>query len=822
MIKTITSFLLLLTMSMFSQNVTISFEVKAIDQDCINSKLLKKISVESLSKNKIIFENSFDQCFIEINIPKSNDNLLLVVEAENYKSSFINFNLSNSINNKLKLSNIVLQEQKSLELEEIVLTFKKENVEINANKTTIRVKGNDILENNSSYEALTKIPGVLNSPGGGGLSINGRGVTIYIDGIRSSLNGEDLNSYLQSLPANSIEKIELIENPGASFDANLTGAVINIITDRKKTEGYSGSISYAQKSNERNIYAPSLLFDIKKGKTSYQFFTGYTYFESLRKSEYNSEFTFFEPNVFANRNSILDAERSLFFFRPNFVYNINDKSKLIVNYKLNYYNNDVNNSGSFDDGINLLFSENNIVEKKSFNEVVIKYKKEFESNDDYIEFSPYYSNFKKNSTNFSTQLINGTDSFGIVDLDSDINNFYFKSDYNKSLKNLYDINLTSGIKYNYLKASNIGGYNLNNPDSNIFSTPNFNEFRRFKYEENTFALYTELSKKFDKISITAGVRWEDFNLISRTNNTVTNEFKTNNFFPSFSFDYKLNKSLKLLSSYSRKSTLPAFSDLDPNIIGNFDNFINETGNPLLNPNFSDNYRFSVNAFTYFNFNVNHTYLKDMNFRYFIVPDNSTLLIDSYRSFRNVNFTSITTSFPIPIDLILKGKQNTNNKSQDKMNYIYVTTIYNKHNVSSFDYNFEKKPFWYFNILSHFVLPHEIKLMAQYSHVTPGTYQIFELKKPINFFNVSIAKNFYDNKLKLMVAFEDIFNTNKINGYSNFTNLNTTYNDKLNTQLVSFRISYDFNNNKNLKLEKTDIKKDEKELDKEKTIINDKF
>jgi hypothetical protein len=113
-------------------------------------------------------------------------------------------------------------------------------------------------------------------------------------------------------------------------------------------------------------------------------------------------------------------------------------------------------------------------------------------------------------------------------------------------------------------------------------------------------------------------------------------------------------------------------------------------------------------------------------------------------------------------------------------------------------------------------------MAQYSHVTPGTYQIFELKKPINFFNVSIAKNFYDNKLKLMVAFEDIFNTNKINGYSNFTNLNTTYNDKLNTQLVSFRISYDFNNNKNLKLEKTDIKKDEKELDKEKTIINDKF
>ncbi len=821
MIKILNTFFLLFSISLFSQNVTLNFEVKNVNQDCENSKMRKKISIESSNK-KVIYENSFDECNIEISIPKKNDTYLLIVEAENYQTYYINFNINNAINNRLKLANIVLQEQKSHELEEIVLTFKKENVEINANKTTIRVKGNDLLENNSSYEALTKIPGILNSPGGGGLSINGRTVTIFIDGNRSALNGEDLNSYLQSLPANSIEKIELIENPGASFDANLTGAVINIVTDRKKTEGYSGSISYAQKSNERNIYAPSLLFDIKKTKTSYHFFTGYTYFESLRKSGYNSEFTFFEPSIFTDRHSKLDATRRFFFFRPNFVYNINDKSKLLVNYNFKHYNNDVNNTGLFEDEINFLSSENKIFEKKSFNEVVVKYKKEFENNDDYIEFSPYYSNFIKNSTNYATQFFNNSDTYGIVGLDSDINNFYFKTDYNKLFNNFYDINIISGIKYNYLRAVNNGGYNLNNPDSNIFSNLNFNEFRRFKYEENTFAIYTELSKKFEKISLTAGIRWEDFNLISSTNNATTNEFKTNNFFPSFSLDYKLNKSIKLLTSYSRKATLPAFSDLDPNIIGNFDNFISETGNPLLNPNFSDNYRFSLNAFTYFNLNVNHTYLQDMNFRYFIVPDNSTLLIDSYKNFRDVNFTSITTSFPIPIDLILKGNQNASNKSQDKMNYIYLTTVYNKHNISSFDYNFDKKPFWYFNILGHFVLPKEIKLMAQYSHVTPGTYQIFELKKPINFLNVSISKNFYENKLKFMVAFEDIFNTNKINGYSNFINLNTTYNEKLNTQLVSFRISYDFNNNKNLKLEKTDIKKDEKELDKEKTIINEKF
>ncbi|MFD0777410.1 hypothetical protein ACFQZF_01570 [Flavobacterium myungsuense] len=110
---------------------------------------------------------------------------------------------------------------------------KKQYLKVESDKTTVNVKDNPLLNSGSSLEAVKRLPGVITSPTGS-ITLNAKNVAIYIDGFPSSLSGTDLQNYLLTLPANAIEKVELIYNPGASFEANASGSVINIVTSTKR------------------------------------------------------------------------------------------------------------------------------------------------------------------------------------------------------------------------------------------------------------------------------------------------------------------------------------------------------------------------------------------------------------------------------------------------------------------------------------------------------------------------------------------------------------------------------------------------------------
>jgi len=116
------------------------------------------------------------------------------------------------------VQNIELKD-KTNELSEVtVYGNQRQYMKVESDKTIISIKENGMLNSGTTLEAIKKLPGVVASPVGG-LTLNGKGVTVYIDGAPSNLTGTDLQNYLNSLPANAIEKIELIYDPGASYDA---------------------------------------------------------------------------------------------------------------------------------------------------------------------------------------------------------------------------------------------------------------------------------------------------------------------------------------------------------------------------------------------------------------------------------------------------------------------------------------------------------------------------------------------------------------------------------------------------------------------------
>lgn len=155
----------------------------------------------------------------------------------------------------------------TMALDGVTVTAKRSVFEHQADRTIINVGNMATASGGNALDLLERSPGVLVNQGSGAITMMGRpGVIITINGKRTRLGGNALIQYLASLPSNSIEAIELITNPPASFDAEGTGGVINIKIKNFAGEGFNGSWSVFAGYGERAKYGASGNFNFKKRK----------------------------------------------------------------------------------------------------------------------------------------------------------------------------------------------------------------------------------------------------------------------------------------------------------------------------------------------------------------------------------------------------------------------------------------------------------------------------------------------------------------------------------------------------------------------------
>lgn len=822
-------FFLFFLQIVFSQEKKIVLKIKTDDILCENVITDKKINVFTINNDekKLVFSKVFTECFIEFKLPENNVDFQFEVSSSGYEVGILDFSTRDK--DFVETTYLLMELKSKATQKQIETVVVKSNlnkfIKVDADKTIVQIKDNPVYDSGTSYDAISKLPGIMMAPTGGGFSINGKSLVVYLDGVQTNLRGEDLNTYLQSLPANYVEKVEIIENPGAAYDANTSGGIVNIITQGKGVKGINGSMGLFYSKNNYDKITPSVILNGTYKKVGFNLYSGYTYYESEKATTSDYGFSYFNPVQNYVRENVSTPIKRVFFFRPSLNFNLSKKSKLIFNYVLNNYNIYLNNSGDF---FNLngasSFNLNNSTtsnDNKTFNELVGKLQNKLSDNANF-DVVLYYSNLNKKQSSYSEQLINNNPQYGKLFFDFDSSNFYVKTDLNSGFSNL-DLKYNLGFKYDILQVHNDGNYLLNQNNINDLNA-NFNEYKKFFFNQSSFASYFDLKKKIWNINLTGGLRWELVQFSSDLNSNRLNELKYSNLFPSFSVNYAVNSMLKLFCNYSRKIEIPAYSYLDPNNFGNFDSYNSEIGNPLLRANFSSNYRAGISFMNFFNLTYNFSFLRSSNFRYFQVEPNSILTNDSFKTFYTIRNTNINLSFPLPLEIISKGVKyvQDNSSSPDKLNYLYFNIAYNNHDVGDYVYNFERKPFWFYNINAQFNMPYQTKFIAQYSRVSKGTYQIFDLIEPIQFFNCSITKSFFNKKLKVLIGLDDLFNTNKIHGFSIFDNLNAYYKEKQDTRMYNFRITYHFGNSKNVKNENFEIEKEQKEVEKEKTMINTKL
>jgi len=131
----------------------------------------------------------------------------------------------------------------SVQLETAVVKAKRALVEVKPDRMVFNVEGTINSAGDNALELLRKAPGVLVDNNNNISVLSRAGVLIYVDGKRLPLAGDDLTAYLNSLPAEQIDRMDIITNPGAKYEAQGNAGIIDIRMKRDKSHGMNGSIS---------------------------------------------------------------------------------------------------------------------------------------------------------------------------------------------------------------------------------------------------------------------------------------------------------------------------------------------------------------------------------------------------------------------------------------------------------------------------------------------------------------------------------------------------------------------------------------------------
>ena len=433
-------------------------------------------------------------------------------------------------------------------LQEIEIQGSKKAVEVKANKLIFNVNKDVASESKMTTDVLNNIPSVAVDPTGA-IHLNGlANPTILINGKVTAFSKADA---LKSLPASSIEKIEVISNPGASYQATSTG-VINIILKKGKEEGFhtsatlsggyrnyfGGLVNLNYTSNKTNIYFyPSFVHkrdaQIATTKTTY-FNNGIAHSNLSRKSDYSST-----KNDFS---SVLGAD-----------FEISKKSTLsgVLNYTAINADNTTKTSATLFDASSIETGSNNRTHTGKFNndifEATLSYDHFFKSEEQ--KLSAYFS-YSNDDEMYDFDILNSNPTFTDESYieDNEINN------YRTEVKYAAPINDSSNFVAGYYGEFGAIPFKYLSDDYT----------EHINYTENINAIFAEYEKIIGDFYVGISLRAEFSDIIIDFEDINTEKKnRYNNLFPAVYLDYMFNDEENITLSYTNKIGRPSYSQLQP-------------------------------------------------------------------------------------------------------------------------------------------------------------------------------------------------------------------------------------------------------------------
>ncbi|MDZ4706969.1 MAG: TonB-dependent receptor [Saprospiraceae bacterium] len=700
---------------------------------------------------------------------------------------------------RIELNNIRLAPAVST-LDEVVVQAEKSSMQLSLDKKIFNV-GKDLANaGGSASDILTNIPSVSVDQEGGVKLRGSDNVRILIDGKPSGLVGIKGGSGLQQLQANMVERVEIITNPSARYEAEGMAGIINIVLKKDRSQGFNGSLDVI--TGEPANFGLAANFNYRHNDLNFFINYGISYRQQWIRSSLFQEvygdtllilqqtnrgtFTGFNNNIrggldyFFSEKSILTA---------SYLYRRSQGNRLLhINY-LDYQN----NTSNFISNIKRQQDEDEIEPNAEYS---VNYKRSFDQKGhELIGEIKYIDYFEKSDQAFNQRYFrpDGSEDPSQNIVQRSLNDEFekqwlFQLDYIKPLGK--EGKFETGLRSSFRDMVNDYVVSEKNAEGIYLPIPGLDNI--FLYDENIHAAYSVLGNKTRAFSYQAGLRaeWTDV----KTTLQETNEVNPRNYvnlFPSVHLTLSLPKENALQLSYSRRVRRPFYNDLTPFVtFSDSRNFF--SGNPDLEPEFSNALELGhIKTFDKGSFTAAVYYrgTKDKidRIRRVDIDGNSVTRTENLLSERALG-TEFTSGYT-PVEWW---------KLDFNFNFFYAE-IDGSNILPDYKANIYS---WFARQTSRFSLPKKLDIQLRANYEAPQkTAQ--GRRKSLYYADVSVSKDTWKDKATINLSVLDVFNTRRNRFISEGPNFYTEGNAQFRRRQVNLSISYRIRQAKSTKPKRMD-------------------
>ncbi len=483
-------------------------------------------------------------------------------------------------------------------LAEVTVKGQKSSMELALDKRVFNVGTDAANKGATAAEILGNLPSVQVS-GEGGVSLRGsENVRILIDGKPSTLVGINGSSGLQSLQGNLIDKVEIITNPSARYEAEGMAGIINIVLKKNQNQGFNGAIETTLGYPEN--FGGTAIINYRKNKLN--FFLNYGLFYRRtpgRGNLYQEVYTGEQTNYLqqTSQNNVTGLVNNI---RGGADYFFNDKTILTGSYIFrsthvrritDFYYLDYRKS------LNSLYSntyrQQDEKETEPNAEYALTFKKSFAKKGKEFSADLRYLDYWEQSDQIYTQRSQFGDGTPYPEnslVQKALNDEYerqwiLQSDYTTPMGK--DGKIETGLRTSFRDMTNDYTVTQLQNDGSFAVMPGLQNI--FVYNENISAAYLILGNKKNKFSYQFGLRGELTDIQTELKQTQEkNPRNYANLFPSAHFTYAVNSNSSFQLGYSRRVRRPTYNELSPFVTFS-DNRNFFSGNPNLNPEFTNSF-----------------------------------------------------------------------------------------------------------------------------------------------------------------------------------------------------------------------------------------
>ncbi|NUM32258.1 MAG: TonB-dependent receptor [Bacteroidetes bacterium] len=721
----------------------------------------------------IIEKLSFEKYYVRIKNVGSIDKWL-VAEPNAYKPT-------------VTFSSIVLNST-GKDLKEIEIGAERKLIENNIDKKTFTIDKSIISQSGSAVEAIEQIP-LISTDENGNIQLRGSSsILILINGKPTGMKGESIQSILKQIPANSIEKIEVITNPSSKYDSEGANGIINIILKHNKNTGINGNIN--AQIGTKDKYNLSAAISYNKNNIGLNFSYGLRYNNRIWNGFFyrkvflsDSTYYFDTDNNGYNRDFSQTASAGL-------DYNFNKLNSISFGVSSNFGTKKspeyikYTEFDTYKTTFALFSRQNNIYGENFFFNFNSQYKKTFKNNKNELSAALNYtsnndSNINKGSNYYTLYNYLPIDSISLNRQNINFtknSNFIAQTDYTYLFSN--SRKLETGLKTTYRNYDN----NMLIKQSDILKNEWFIDSslsNHFVYSELINAAYVNFSGVYKNIGYQAGTRVEQ---------TITDgELKFNNqkvgynridFFPSFYLYKKIKTEHEFKVNYTRRIERPSVYQLNP-----FQDLSDprnvRKGNPDLKPQFINNIEFDyvfTNKKLMTNPGIYYKQTNNLMWRY--------MTLENYVNY--VTFENIGSSYNMGFDWITTY---TFNKWLNTLTSL--TAYYNRMKGNLGGFSFDNNN-WNANLkqTATFKIKKVIELQFTYNYRTPFLTPQGE-SLPMQWLDFGGNLPIMKGKGVFTITLSDIFNTRKFGMELYANNMESVFQRKMESRILYIGFNYRF-------------------------------